>query len=113
MTLPEALYCMRTYFDNDDTLCEKCPFYRSEKVVIDGKELYKCKEQEAHELVYSTLNNDNLNNDKLYLNLSNKRVIKIGGSNNGKTEQLLHINGGTERTGVANDTKTRRDSERD
>ena len=44
---------------------------------------------------------------------SNKRVIKIGGINNGETEQLLHINGGTERTGVANDTKTRRDSERD
>ena len=51
MTLTEAMYCMESYY-KDDSPCELCPYYRSEKVVIDGREFYKCKEQEAHELVF-------------------------------------------------------------
>lgn len=89
MTITEAMYCMQTYF-SDDVECEKCPYYRSEKIVIDGVEFYKCKEQEAHELVYKEIRENNMRN--------NKKVINLGGSNNGKTEQLLHVNGGSERT---------------
>ena len=51
--------------------CEKCPYYRSEKVVIDGHEFYKCKEQEAHAIAYTYI----LNNE----NAKNRKVINLGG----------------------------------
>lgn len=101
MTLPEAMYCMSSYLpDTPDNHCEKCPYYQSEKFVIDGKTFYKCKEQDAHRIVLNELN-------RISQERNNKKVISLGGSSNGKTEQLLHVNGGSEGTRMVNDSKTR------
>lgn len=70
MTLEEAMYCISTYY-SEANQCEKCPYYRSEKVVIDGHEFYKCKEQEAHAIAYTYI----LNNE----NAKNRKVINLGG----------------------------------
>ena len=77
MTIPEALYCMRTYFSDED-LCEKCPYYRSEKVEIDGTVFYKCKEQEAHKIVWEAMHSN--------IKSSNKKVISLGNNSSSRKE---------------------------
>ena len=67
MTLEEALYCMHSYFEDMNDLCQHCKYYRSKKVVIDGHEFYSCKEQEAHAIIYGYVrgNEDAKNNTKV------------------------------------------------
>ncbi len=73
MTLTEAMYCMESYY-KDDSPCELCPYYRSEKVVIDGSEFYKCKEQEAHELVFKYIAAAERSNNTKVISLSTAGV---------------------------------------
>lgn len=79
MTLTEAMYCMESYY-KDNSPCELCPYYRSEKVVIDGSEFYKCKEQEAHELVFKYIAAAERSKNTKVISLSTTGVTSPPGS---------------------------------